>query len=70
MVPSSRFGRLVWRKSSYSQGLDQNCVELARAGEAVGVRDSKDPDGPRLIFTAAELRSFAAALRAGRHRLS
>jgi hypothetical protein len=40
-----------WRKSSHSGGaVESECVELADLGSGVGVRDSKDPDGPRLIL--------------------
>ncbi|WP_067818997.1 DUF397 domain-containing protein [Actinomadura kijaniata] len=40
-----------WRKSSHSGGgggTSGDCVELAGLGSAVGVRDSRDPHGPRL----------------------
>jgi hypothetical protein len=56
---------LRWRKSSASA--TDNCVEIATGGEAVHVRDSKDPDGPVLTFTIAGWRRFVAdvdALRA------
>lgn len=37
-----------WQRSSYSnQG---NCVEVARYDETTEARESKDPDGPHLIF--------------------
>nr|WP_285701123.1 DUF397 domain-containing protein [Actinomadura sp. NBRC 104412] len=37
----------TWRRSSYSGGESgSTCVELARIGDAVGIRDSKDPNGP------------------------
>jgi hypothetical protein len=29
------------------------------------VRDSKDPGGPRLLFTAAEWREFAGRVKSG-----
>jgi hypothetical protein len=32
---------------------------------AVAVRYSKDPDGPKLVFTADEWRAFTAGIRAG-----
>ncbi|GLZ09754.1 hypothetical protein Acsp03_72200 [Actinomadura sp. NBRC 104412] len=47
-----------WRKSSYSGPEGQStCVELARIGEAVGIRDSKDTDGPKLIVTPQDLKA-------------
>ncbi len=58
-----------WRKSSYS-GNTGNCVEVAVTESEVGVRDSKDPDGARLIFTADEWRAFAAGIRGGGFGLS
>ncbi len=54
-----------WFKSSRS-GASKNCVEVAFLSDAgVGVRDSKDPFGPALIFTAAEWSSFTAAATRG-----
>jgi len=54
-----------WRKSSYSSN-QGNCVEVATgAPGVVAVRDSKDPDGPTLVFTPAEWRSFAAGVKTG-----
>ena len=32
--------------------------------DAVAVRDSKDPDGPKLIFTPADWAAFTEAVRA------
>jgi hypothetical protein len=46
---------LKWRKASKSASNGGQCVELARIGEAVAVRDSKDPDGPKLLVTRATL---------------
>lgn len=47
-----------WRKSSYSGGGSGDCVEIAVGAEIVGVRDSKNTDGPTLAFTAASWRRF------------
>lgn len=56
--------RAQWRKSSYSGGSGGNCVEVAGnlPGE-VAVRDSKDPDGPSLLFTPAQWHAFVSAIR-------
>jgi hypothetical protein len=49
-------GRLTWLKSSRC---DTNaCVEVAVTDDRVFVRDSKDPDGPRLTFTRPEWAEF------------
>jgi hypothetical protein len=39
----------VWRKSSHSGG-GNDCVEIARFDSGTAVRDSKNPEGPRLSF--------------------
>jgi hypothetical protein len=51
-----------WRKSSYSGDNGGECVEVAAAG-AVLVRDTADPSGPMLAFTAGAWRTFTAAIR-------
>ncbi|MDL4775301.1 MULTISPECIES: DUF397 domain-containing protein [Thermomonosporaceae] len=51
----------TWRKASRSGENGGNCVELAGLSGVVAVRDSKDPDGPKLLVTRAALR---AAVRA------
>ena len=53
---------LSWHKSSKSEST--SCVEIAARPGAVAVRDSKDPDGPWLTFTAADWNTFVASLRA------
>lgn len=55
--------RLTWRKSSYSSSQGDACVELADLGTAVGVRDSKDPNGPRLVIARTALRNLINDLK-------
>jgi hypothetical protein len=63
--------RADWHKSSYSGDNGGNCVEVARnLPGVVAVRDSKDPEGPKLAFTPDEWRAFAAGVRAGQFDLS
>ncbi|NEW40816.1 DUF397 domain-containing protein [Nocardia cyriacigeorgica] len=54
-----------WFKSSRSAGASE-CVEVAHLNHNhVGVRDSKNPAGPALIFAPAEWDSFTTALQNG-----
>ena len=56
----------TWRKSSYSGGNGGDCVEVAVLPDASrAVRDSKDPDGPKLIFSPAEWRTFTTSVKCG-----
>jgi hypothetical protein len=50
----------VWRTSSRS-GSEGNCVEVAGFAEAVGVRDSKDRQGPALTFDPTAWANFLRA---------
>ncbi|MFG2527222.1 DUF397 domain-containing protein [Streptomyces sp. NPDC048516] len=57
---------LTWMKSSYSDRDGGNCIEVAPGTpDAVPVRDSKDPDGPVLVFPRGGWSSFVAALKDG-----
>ncbi|VFA96612.1 DUF397 domain-containing protein [Nocardia cyriacigeorgica] len=53
-----------WFKSSHSSG-SQECVEVAQVDAGVGVRDSKNPAGPALVFTPEVWDGFTAAVRRG-----
>ena len=64
--PSTELSRAVWRKSTYSGG-NGSCVEIADLGATVAVRDSKDPDGPKLILGLNEWGTFARSLKSGTH---
>ena len=50
-----------WRKSTQSSDT-ANCVEVAFPGPAVGVRDSKKPDGAPLTFPANTWSEFRRSL--------
>ncbi|WP_378743329.1 DUF397 domain-containing protein [Nocardia brasiliensis] len=54
-----------WFKSSRSGSGDQ-CVEVAHLdGGIVGVRDSKNPTGPALVFDPGEWDAFTAGVKGG-----
>jgi hypothetical protein len=67
----------VWHKSSYSTN-GGDCVEVGVMGggvsprsrseygeKLVAVRDSKDPEGPRLCFTPADWDAFRRGMQSG-----
>ena len=57
---------LAWVKSSYSGGQGGNCVEVARPVRwGVLVRDSKNPEGPRLRFRARDWKRFTERVKRG-----
>ncbi|WP_280421241.1 DUF397 domain-containing protein [Nocardia carnea] len=54
-----------WFKSSRSSGTKE-CVEAAHLDKGfVGVRDSKNPSGPALVFSADEWDAFLAFAKCG-----
>ncbi|MFF0659012.1 DUF397 domain-containing protein [Micromonospora tulbaghiae] len=55
----------MWRKPSRSGG-EGNCVEVAGFADAVGVRDTKDRQGPALSFDPTAWTRFVGAVRTGR----
>ena len=55
-----------WRKSSYSGGGTAECVELAEVGTKVNVRDSKNPDGPRLTMSHTSFTTLATKIKSNR----
>jgi hypothetical protein len=57
--------RAQWFKSARSGPNSDNCVEVAFVGEAIAVRDSKNPHGPALIFTPAEWDAFVGGAKDG-----
>lgn len=59
-------GNVTWRKSSYSGANGGGCVEIAQfPASAVGVRDSKDPDGGNLLFSADVWAEFIQGIKHG-----
>ncbi|WP_083999338.1 DUF397 domain-containing protein [Actinomadura kijaniata] len=56
--------KIMWRKSSRSGGDGGHCVELGNLGDAVGVRDSKDPTAGHLCVGRTDLRALMATLKA------
>lgn len=53
-----------WRKATASQG-SQGCVELAKVAGAIGIRDSKNPEGPKLFIDREAWRDLAGQVSRG-----
>ncbi|WP_242905633.1 DUF397 domain-containing protein [Actinomadura terrae] len=56
---------LTWREASRSNTSGGDCVEVAPLSGTIGVRDSKDPQGPVLEFTPVEMAALFERVRAG-----
>lgn len=64
-MSAALLGGLGWRKSDFSNP-SGNCVELAELpGGEIAVRNSRDPEGPALIYTRLELRAFVQGVKNG-----
>ncbi|MFE7646960.1 DUF397 domain-containing protein [Streptomyces phaeoluteigriseus] len=63
-VPANTLGAR-WIKSSHSNA-EGNCVEVAVLdGGGVAMRNSRDPEGPALVYTPAEVAAFVAGAKGG-----
>jgi hypothetical protein len=55
---------LAWIKAQASNH-NGACVEVAASTDKIAIRDSKDPGGPILVYTATEFRAFLDGARNG-----
>ncbi|MEU5078030.1 MULTISPECIES: DUF397 domain-containing protein [Streptomyces] len=64
MTRTPNLSTATWRKSSYSEGGANDCVEVADGYlGVVPVRDSKRPAGSALIFGTASWSAFVAGVK-------
>ncbi|XRQ05151.1 DUF397 domain-containing protein [Actinomadura welshii] len=54
---------IKWRKARRSSDQGDACVEVARFPEAIAVRDSKNPDGPKLLLAPDAFRAILGHLK-------
>jgi hypothetical protein len=65
-MPTGDLPAVTWQKSRRSNP-SGNCVELAAlpGGAEIAMRNSRDPDGPALIYTSAEIAAFVQGAKEG-----
>jgi hypothetical protein len=65
-MPTGELPAVTWQKSRRSNP-SGNCVELAAlpGGAEIAMRNSRDPDGPALIYTSAEIAAFVQGAKEG-----
>jgi uncharacterized protein DUF397 len=59
-----------WRKSSRSDENGGHCAEIAGLPFVIAVRDSKNPNGPKLTLTTTAWRTFTHQIKANEHDLA
>jgi uncharacterized protein DUF397 len=64
-MPAGHLRDARWRKSGRSSA-QGNCVETTELPDRqVGVRNSRHPEGPALVFSQAEIRAFLQGVKDG-----
>ncbi|HZN73299.1 MAG TPA: DUF397 domain-containing protein [Micromonosporaceae bacterium] len=65
-IPTAELPAIAWQRSRRSNA-SGSCVEVAELpdGAGIAIRNSRDPGGPVLIYTAEEISAFVLGVRDG-----
>jgi hypothetical protein len=63
-MPAPELLGVTWRKSGRSSP-SGNCVELAALEDGAAIRNSRDPQGPALVYTSDEIVAFIHGVKDG-----
>ena len=64
-IPADQLVCVAWRKSKVSNP-SGTCVEVAELpGGTIALRNSRQPSGPALIYTRAEITAFLSGVKNG-----
>ncbi|MEU8992835.1 DUF397 domain-containing protein [Streptomyces sp. NPDC048558] len=63
---ASEIHNVAWIRSTYSSATGGNCVEVASLPDGgAALRNSRDPQGPALVYTREEMTAFVAGAKDG-----
>jgi hypothetical protein len=64
LLTDPEHARLIWRKAQLSTN-NGACVEVGSVVGKIVLRDSKDPNGPMLVYTPTEWDAFLDGAKKG-----
>jgi hypothetical protein len=64
-MPASGLTEATWVAPGHGEPADASAEMAALSGGSIAMRNSRDPEGPALIYTHAEIEAFIAGAKGG-----